>query len=955
MSLLNRTSPRLRAFGAFIAATSLVAVTSCTPTPEPTEQVSDPAKVLQTVHVSLTPSAGVSSVKATEIHVAADGNSSSAMRDYKPQEVVGDLPVRVSAQYRAAEKSGADLADLTGYTGRLELTLTIENLTVKPQEITYDVAGQARTETTLVGAPMTVAASTKLAGLPASKVVAGAPDGNSGTNGLLSSAPDGSAVVQWATVLSPPRSGASSTLRLVADVEDFKAPTIDVAVQPGLTTDLSAEGVLSSTFADDPNSELSLQKRTISLITDVNSVLTNAGGTITDLRRNLQTTSKTLGTKTAKELAANSKTLASTMQGLKGQLKQLKGSLDSTTKGTQSAVSSQLQKTVSALDSMLGDTSVAPPSAAVKGGGCGAEVAKPGKSATVYQGLLTMASQLDAYAATSAACRDGVVEALQGAIGPEKPSLEKCKDRPSMTCSLFGSSVTVGVALLGLVQQGDELVKKLQPAFAKNLDPAIADQNAVSTGLTNLDTAIGNAIKAMETDGDFSEAKQKLDASLKAADDTVKTIDGLGTEIGAAETAVNELHKQFKTIFATATSAKAEIDTGRFLDKSMKDQTTRLADELCGLTDSGLPRAGTLSQRQIDELRAYLTSKPCKETDDEGNPVPPLSTPAGYSDPLDIRLDKQARALETIVDETDTTEADAGIAAKFTTLNTSITKLKSSLESNLKDIKKALDGVGETNSSDVESTISSLKEFRVAVQEANKSTISVGTHLDALKKQQDEINATIKQAFSEVSSETYQRITKLVDGQIRDVKEFGDEGTASVAEAFNRSVSGLRSTSSDVVNDAKDTVQKQQGELDKQGAALDRAIDEQTKASLAGIADSTRASTRDVEGANKLLISGLGKVMLDLGDRKVNGSGLLGSMTTSAAKADTADYQLALATQNAEGYANIRSQDVAGILLRQAQFRASVVAADTLPAFHMKTPAGATSQTLYTLSIGPIQ
>jgi hypothetical protein len=61
---------------------------------------------------------------------------------------------------------------------------------------------------------------------------------------------------------------------------------------------------------------------------------------------------------------------------------------------------------------------------------------------------------------------------------------------------------------------------------------------------------------------------------------------------------------------------------------------------------------------------------------------------------------------------------------------------------------------------------------------------------------------------------------------------------------------------------------------------------------------------------------------------------------------------LALASQNAEGYANIRSRDVAGLLLRQAQFKASLTAMDELPPFKLEVPEGATSQTLYTLKIG---
>ena len=75
-------------------------------------------------------------------------------------------------------------------------------------------------------------------------------------------------------------------------------------------------------------------------------------------------------------------------------------------------------------------------------------------------------------------------------------------------------------------------------------------------------------------------------------------------------------------------------------------------------------------------------------------------------------------------------------------------------------------------------------------------------------------------------------------------------------------------------------------------------------------------------------------------------------MATSAAKADTADYQLALATQNAQGYANMRAEDVAGILLRQAQFKASLEAVSALPTFHLEVPPGTATQTLYSFRLG---
>src|SRR6478752_758522 len=338
-----------RALGAFLAGLGLIATTSCGPAPEP-ESVSNPVKLLQSVRVGMSPAAGVETIEGTTISVSAAGDSSAADTKYDAAQAVGELPVRVSLQYRAGDKSGSDLTELQGHTGTVEIDLTLENLTVRPRVIEYDAAGQTRSDTTLVGAPLTIAASTKLNGVRADDVTAGSADGAAGTNGVLSSTEDGATVVQWATVLAPPRSGASTTLRLVADVKDFQVPAFDVAVQPGLNTDLSADGVLAGAFSSGSGSEMGLQRRTISLVSDVNTVLTKAGSTITEVRRNLQETSQTLGAKTAGELRDNSTALAATMVDLKEQLNTLGADLEAATKSTQSTTASQLKLTVSAVD-----------------------------------------------------------------------------------------------------------------------------------------------------------------------------------------------------------------------------------------------------------------------------------------------------------------------------------------------------------------------------------------------------------------------------------------------------------------------------------------------------------------------------------------------------------------------------------------------------------------------------
>ncbi|MBG6224934.1 uncharacterized protein YukE [Arthrobacter sp. CAN_A2] len=1003
---LRRRIAPVRGLGAFIVAAGLIATTSCTPTPEP-EPVSDPVKLLQHVRVGLSPAAGIETIEGTTISVTATGESSAENTDYSTADTVGDLPVRVSLQYRAGGKSGADLTELQGHTGPIEIDLTLENLTVRPKTIEYDAAGQTRSDTALVGAPLTIAASTKLDGVRADDVTPGSADGATGTNGVLSSTEDGATVVQWATVLAPPRSGASTTLRLVADVEDFQVPAFDLAVQPGLNTDLSADGVISGAFSSGTGSELDLQRRTISLVSDVNIVLTKAGATITDVRQNLETTSETLGVETAGELRDNSQALARTMQDLKEQLQVLGTDLESATSSTQSTTLSQLQQTVSAVDAMLGDTSAAPTTVPINGDGCTAEVPKPGQTATVYSSILVMAAQLDAYAKVSAGCRDIVAESLRTTVGPENPTPEECAKQGSVTCALRGSAVTVTVALLGLVAKGDALVEDLQPQMIEN---AITDQATSAAALKQVSIDLDALLESAAAADDYTTALAEVKDAIEDARDSVTATRAAS---GEARDSIDGLRQRLIAIGETATAARSELVDGSGGDGSMLQQNQELADELCDLADGDSPRKGRLSDDDANQLRSYLTSTQCEPTEPEptptptptdpeptptdpepepsesatDEPTPALPTPTGsatdepstddpvagatmdrvmhvqspvrvlpvldliplrdFEDPLDVRLRGQETAWDSVLDAVDTTDPDEEIAQSFDALDITIDDTDATLDA-VDDAVTALD-IAAT--ADVTSTKDELDALKVLLGEAVGSSDLVGTTLTKLQTQQDELGVKIKESLRDVSAETATEIYKTVDDQVREVAEIGDAGSASVITAFDRSISGLKATSDEVVADVGGTVDKQRDELDQRGDTLAASLDRSTQSSLANIASSTSGSTRDVEGARALLSSSLNDVMLDLGDRTVNGSGLLGSMATSAAKADTADFQLALASQNAEGYSNIRSRDVAGLLLRQAQFKASLAAVDELPPFHLEVPEGATSQTLYTLTI----
>ncbi|WP_288468465.1 hypothetical protein [uncultured Curtobacterium sp.] len=892
-----------------VAVSAVVALTLAGCTADQ-RQVDDPSRLLQTVDTTLTPNGSVRAISDTTIAVGADG-SSSTTTDHDVAKAAGDLPLRITTQYTTTKRSGTDLSDLDGYSGRVEVDLTIENLTVRSKNLTYDVAGSSRTTPALVGAPFSVAASTVLPGVAPDRIVTQGVDGGAATDGVVSTNADGDAVVQWGRLLAPPTSGASSTLHLVADVKDFSAPAFDVAAQPGLTTDLSTEGVLNGAFGSQTDSELALQRRTIDLIAQVNEVLARAGGTITEVRTNLESTSQTLGVRTAERLQESSASLASTMQSLAGELGSLNGDLGATVQTTQSTVLQQLQQTTSSLDALLGDTSGTAPAPVLDGRGCAAAPKTDAVGGSVYGNLLRVSSQLEGYAQASELCKQAVTADLQAAVGPETPDDAKCdtdEQKSSLTCSLFDASKEINKSVIDLVATGDELGDALQ---ANKVDGAITDNNDLGGELDGL-TGILDAYES----GDDGGTATALAGLQQAADRLAARKQSLAASVAAVR--------------GRATAAQALVN-GAGLPLSMERQNQAVADRLCLL--AGL---GRLSDEDAASLRGYLTAQPCPTAD----PGTKLTPGIGFDTPMDERLNDQAARWQEIVDDISGT-APGSVGAEVQGLNADLDQLSTSIGGLRTAIKEGGTDVGTT-----------ITDLRAVIDEAQQTRGRVDKQLEGVKARQADLANQARTTLKDASDKSSAELAAALQTQVRVVKDASDSSAEKVEQAFDQSIAGLRTTSGEVTSDSKGTIDEQKGGLEQQSSSLASAVDSQTAASLQRIDASTSASVRDVQGASTLLTGDLNRVMLDLGDRKVNGSGILGAMATSAAKSDSADYQLALASQNAAGYANVRAEDVAGILLQQQQFRSSLDAAAKLPAFRLDVPSGATATTLYAFRIG---
>ncbi len=870
-------------------------------------------RVLQSVAVTMAPDGTLTDVSGTTVSTPSGSEeATSTEQTYSPQDVVGDLPVRVLAAYRTDEGAGTDLADLAGYTGRVEIDVTVQNLTMAPQTLTYDVDGSSRSRTALVGAPLTVVASTVLDGTDASAVVtpdtrsAGSRRAASATNGVLSQAADGTTQVQWATLLAPPQIGPSATLTLVVDAEDFQAPDFDLSVQPGLVTDPSVGALVDAAFQPGSSSELRLQARTIGLVGEVNTVLARAGETISKVRTTLDSSAETLGTKTVADLESSATGVASSMRGLDGSVKSLGRELSSSLDSTRSSALAQLLQTVTTLDRMLGDTSMKPHAAAVRGRGCETSVAAPGAAASVYGNIVNVAGQLSGFADATDSCKTTLQRSILDSVGPADPDVDKCRTAESVTCALFGARASFGKIAEDLVKSGDKALTALEPA-------RITDAVEAATRLS------GNVDTVITTTSNLLGAAPLGRVNLKIQD-VSKALDLVRGDAQDLRTVVAGVH-------GTAVSARGEV-------AAMTTQNQALAAELCTMVGDG-SEPDTLSAQRVEGLRSYLVAQSCPDAGGSTRPI------GGPGTPMESRISAQGAAWDQIVAATDTADRASATGAALATLDGRIVAVREQLDL-LKSSVQRDSGEVDRQIGDLDGNVKELQQARTSVVD----TIGV------VQQQQARAIADVKAAFESAAQDTSANVSNTVDPQIRQVTKRSQHSSETLGRMFDQSASGLNAAAGKIARDGASTLQAQKKSFAREQAAAGTRISGQVEQGLAGIARGVSSSTRDMEAAGALLTRDLNRVLLDLGDREVNGSGLLGSMTTGAATARSADYQLALATDRTTSYANVRSADIGGLLLRQAQSDAAFERQAALPAFAMDLPSGVAHRTVYTFHLG---
>lgn len=953
-----------------------------TVTSQSPHQVKNATNVLQNVNIQMGRDGDVSSIESTNIYVNdKDRTSSTSNVQFKPKDVVNDLPVRVSLQYSTERGSGTNLNDLNGYSGEITIKVTVENLTVKTQDVTYDASGTSRTSPAPVGTPFSIAASTVLSGSP-TQVITTPDAADSSTNGVVSTNDEGKAVVQWGAISAPPVTGSSSSFVLKVKAKDFSAPTFNISVQPGFASDLSGAGIITNGFTSQDASQVALLQRTIDTVNDVNSTLNSASSQVAQVRQNLDDTSATFGKDVAEHLKTQNESLTKTMQGLQANIESLQKDLSEASRTNNSQLISQLERTVAALHTMLGDTTARPyVSVSHSDGRCVVHREEDASSRSVYGNLVQLSAVLNAYAEASSDCQQDLTASIREIVGPEHPTAETCSSNGSVTCALFGASVTVQSSLIALVATGEKIVDHLQPEYLKG----------ANTNYSALKRQMDEIVQQVEKD------PSSLDADAVRA---------LREKVSAARQGVNQLKEtssrlieSIKNVHSRAASARADLVEG---SGSMSAQNKELAEQLCALSTE---RGGSLSAEQVEHLRGYLTASSCggaaspsaapsseapseapspassesasttpsaepskneapsaESTATEGNTrvitvenanerTYTSNTPAART-PMEQRIAAAVAAWDEVLAATSMDDPKEGLARDAKDLNDAV----NAVDGALGEVEKTLNDAANAQNQDAEKKEEPTEEAKVSLRDrihsASDAVNALGKNLEDMTNMQADLSSAIKEAFKDSANETRDTLTGMINEEIRKVSSNGSSAASTAQEAFAASIAGITDTANTVVQVAGDSIEVQHKDMNERIEGLRQSLDSVTERSLVALSTRAENATRDLAGASVQLNNDLSKLMLDLGDSNAEGAGLLGALKSNSAKAGAADYQLALAMQNAQGYTNLRSEDIAALQKRQAQFKASLQRLRSLPTFHLSNAGSAEVKTVYTFQIG---
>ncbi|GAA1478307.1 hypothetical protein GCM10009623_27530 [Nocardioides aestuarii] len=913
-----------------------------------TPAVAAPEKVLQSVAITLGSDSAISGITSTTVRAGEDEELSSDSASLDPGTVAADLPVRVLTSYRLGDRAGTDLSDIEGESGRVVIDVTVQNVTARPEPVVYNFDGAQRQQNALVATPLTVVASADL-GEDALGSVVTADDVRPGdvTNGVLGRGAGKSADVQWAALLAPPRLGSSATFRLVQDTDDFEVPTFDLSVQPGLVTDPSVQALLEAAFSEDPSSTLKLETSTIELVSNVNTTLTAASAVLARIQRELGSTAATLGQKTIADLESSASLVSSSLSGLAGDIDSLSSQMSSEMERASADTVAQFGETVGRMQTLLGDPADFEQLPEVESIECGAAIPKLRTKRSITEQMMAISSQLRTIQTATDDCKAAITEGLNAAIGTP--------DDTAGADTVIGSIKQTQADLLaeaGLLRQaGTDLADDFDGDLLGYLSSSVGTLGGLVETIQDL---------ADELNGG-SGGGGSVTFRLRQMQNTLATMQG---QLGDGEDGLPAL---IEGIDASATDALAT-------NGGAAGQVEDVRASVC--TIQSALAADDPTRPQYDEVSAMLTGVDCADQPVEG------------AEPLAAKVSATQASLAEIGDLADTGRSAVGSVVD------QVNGLKSTVDGLLNDngqgqrnkidelllvIAKLSDGdepyfgpgfdewptlgfvadpaVNE-NAIRQCAAVTSF-EFPEYTEENPKPANYLAPdplELMRLFHKQMECNQIgiedrIDDAF-EAGADILEETEGALDTNVGAIDRAKDKANAKVDELVDTLSLALQESDQALRKQGRASVAAQRDRLAAEEEKLSTSLDQRITAAVRRIEGTVADSNRNLVAAEKALKSDLNEVLLDLGTRDEEGSGLLGALSKGAADTGTATEGVVKANATTSEFAGVRSTALADVYLQQAQLSRSLELLEAYPAFGMDLPAGSSHLTVFTFSLG---
>lgn len=895
-----------------------------------------PVRALQSVDVDLAEDGTVTAVRSDLATVGGEDGSTSEEADLDPTEVVDDLPVRVLTSYRLGDRVGTDLSEIEGEEGRVEVTVTVQNLTVRPERVEYDANGAGRSAYALVGAPLTVIASAGMGeGSLASVVTEPDEDGDTVTNGLLSRASGGESQVQWAAMLAPPRLGTTATFTLVQDTDSFEVPDLDVSVQPGLVTDGSVQSLVRSAFDEDASSTLSMESSTIGLIAEVGGVLSQAGTVLGQVRDSLSGTVGNLGQRTIGELQSSTSGVTASLLGVASSIEALDSQVSGQLASTSSDLTAQLDSTLDEVRSVLGDpaTDKEPKDVAV---GQGCDVALPSYPdrldgrLSIYQQVLQVRARLETLEDASGACGESVRESLLESLGSADTST--CtEDSTTATCAIAAARAGVEEQAAGFDEFRDDIASFYDSPALGDLAGQVERLNQrVGTVVTvaSVLTGGGNGPVLGGVSGRLEELDQALeDVQIALQGVDVQAFSSVLDSVEAIEVvAVQQRDALTQVLAADAVGAAVGA-------------VSTLVDEACAAPSapaSCADRATVVAEltTQVSALRTALT----QARDSWAQVAQRATFPDGLEDSVS--------GLSTVAQQVQQARQKLnGIRAAIGGGNGVGGQLQGLAELVVGLFAPSLLGDGDVEEicpGDYEPEVPGMPE--PPLNGVNRTLANVACL-------EEGISSRIDARYDELAS-TFEGFGGLLDDQVASTDEARREAEAQIGTLTEQLADSMGEAGGEVKREARAAVRESRRDLERGSQQFSSTVERGVGEVVEGIGRTVGQATRDLVGAEQQLRSSLQAVLLDLGDPTTGSGGILGALRANASQTDLSVRRLLVASSTADDFAGVRTAALDEVFLQRAQLTRSLQLQQELPAVGVEAPEGARLTTVYSFHLG---